>query len=41
MRVRGQDSKVPGKMFVAEMVQMMWHLVADMRAWAQSVRDLG
>ena len=28
-------------MFVAEMVQMMGHLVADMRVWAQSVPDLG
>ena len=32
---------MPGKMFVAEMVQMMGHLVADMRVWAQSVPDLG
>ena len=39
--VLGLDSKVPGKMFVAEMVQMMGLLVAHTRAWAQLVRDLG
>ena len=36
--VLGLDSKVPGKMVVAEMVQMMGLLVAHMRAWVQ---DLG
>ena len=39
--VQGQGSKVRDKMFVAEMVQMMRNLVADMRVRAQLVQDLG